>query len=100
MGDAEISHDEAADQFNDHLVHGVRCRTETSGEVTVETMLCARGATCLMTEAAVVAGSINEAHERRHEDRVGVAAIASFIAARDDRNVQCSEKGVRSCDAL
>src|SRR5713101_5650292 len=100
MGETEISHDEAAGQFNDHLVHGVFCRAETSGEVAVETMLCAPGVTSLMTEAAVVAGGINEALERRHEHRVDVGAIASFIAARDDRNVQCSEKGIHSYDAL
>src|SRR5215472_11938024 len=80
MGDAEISHDEAARQLNDHLVHGVFGRAKTSSEITVETMFCARGVTSLVAEAAVVAGGVIKALERWHEDRVDIGAIAGFNA--------------------
>lgn len=100
MGDAEVSHNEAARELDDDLVHGVLCRTKTSSEVAIETMLCASGVTGLMAEAAVVAGGIDESLERRHEDGINAGTIAGFIAARSDRNVQCSKKGVGSYDAL
>jgi hypothetical protein len=100
VSDAEVSHDEAARELDDYLVHGLLCRTKMSSEVPIETMLCASGVTGLMAEAAVVAGGIDEFLERRHEDRVNAGTIAGFIAARNDRNVQCSKKGVGFCDAL
>jgi hypothetical protein len=54
----------------------------------------------LMTDAAVVACGIGETLERRHEDRINAGTVAGFIAARNDRNIQRSEKCIRACDAL
>src|SRR6516164_7071706 len=100
MGDAQISHDEAARQFDDDLVHGVFGRTETSAEITIESVRRAAGMPGLMSEAAVVAGGVDEALERRHEHCVDVGTIAGPIATGNNWNIERGEEGVGSCDSL
>ena len=100
MGDAEIGHDEAARQFDDDLVHGVFGRTETSTEITIESVRRAAGMPGLMSEAAVVAGGVDEALERRHEHCVDVGTIAGLIVTGNDWKVERGEEGVGSCNTL
>jgi len=100
MGDARIGLDEAARQFDDDLVHGVFGRTETSAEITTEPVRRAGGISGLVTEAAVVAGGVVKALERRNEPCVDVGTIAGLIATGNDWNIDHGEEGVGSCNML
>jgi hypothetical protein len=94
VGDAQIGHDEAARQFDDDLVHGVFGRTETSAEITTESVRRAGGVSGLVTEAAVVAGGVDKALERRHEHCVDVGTTVN------DWNIERGKEGVGSRNTL
>ena len=87
MSDAKVRRDEAAGQLTDDFVHGVFRGAEAAAEVAVEPVPGACGVRCLMSKARVVACGIDEALERRHEDRIDTGAVAGLVAAGDDRDL-------------